>query len=47
MTGFIKRRMEDKEIEIEAITSKTSQYYTDLTSLNQEPYLKVISVFYN
>lgn len=47
MTGFIKKRMEDKELEIESIASKTSQYYTDLTSLNQEPYLKVISVFYN
>ena len=47
MTGFIKRRMEDKELEIESITSKSSQYYKDLTSLNQDPYLKVISVFYN
>ncbi len=47
MTGFIKRRMEDKELEIESITSKSSQFYKDLTSLNQDPYLKVISVFNN
>jgi hypothetical protein len=47
MTGFVKRRFEDREIEIKTILEKSSQYYKDLTSLNQDAYLKVISVFYN
>ncbi len=46
-TGFIRRRMEDKELEIETIVSNSSQYYHDLTSLDQDPYLKVIAVFFN
>lgn len=47
MTGFIKHRMENQEREIEVITSKSGQYFKDLTSLNQEAYLQIISVFYN
>lgn len=47
MTGFIKRRYEDKELKIETIKEQSSQYYKDLTSLNQEAYLKIISVLYN
>ncbi len=46
-TGFVKRRFEDRQMEIETILSKSSQYFKDLTSLNQDAYLKVISVFYN
>jgi hypothetical protein len=46
-TGFIKKRIEDKEHEIETIISKSSQYYKDLTSLNNDAYLQIISVFYN
>ncbi len=45
--GFFKRRLEDKEREIETIISRSSQYYKDLTSLSQDPYLKVLAVFYN
>lgn len=47
MTGFVKRRFEDRELEIKTILEKSSQYFKDLTSLNQDAYLKVISVFYN
>ena len=47
MTGFVKRRFEDRVLEIKTILEKSSQYYKDLTSLNQDAYLKVISVFYN
>lgn len=37
----------DKEIEIETILNRSSQYFKDLTSLNSVPYLKVLAVFYN
>jgi len=47
MTGFVKRRYEDREVEIKTILEKSSQYFKDLTSLNQDAFLKVISVFYN
>jgi hypothetical protein len=47
MTGFVKRRFEDREFEIKTILEKSSQYIKDLTSLNKDAYLKVISVFYN
>ena len=47
MTGFIKRRYQDQESEIETIISKSSQIHADLTSLVQDAYLKVISVFFN
>ena len=47
MTGFVKRRFEDREFEIKTILEKSSQYFKDLTSLNKDAYLKVISVFYN
>ena len=47
MTGFVKRRFEDREFEIKTILEKSSQYIKDLTSLKKDAYLKVISVFYN
>lgn len=47
MTGFAKRKFEDRELEIKTIINQSSQYYKDLTSLNQDAYLKVVSVFYN
>lgn len=47
MTGFVKRRFEDRELEIQTIMDQSSQYYKDLTSLNNDAYLKVVSVFYN
>jgi len=47
MTGFVKRRFEDRELEIKTILEQSSQYFKDLTSLNQDAYLKVISIFYN
>ncbi len=46
-TGFIRHRIENREREIETIVSTSSQYYNDLTSLDNEPYIKVIAVFYN
>lgn len=47
LTGFVKRRLDDKEYEIQTILDNSSQYFKDLTSLNAHPYLKVIAVFYN
>jgi len=47
LTGFVKRRFEDRELEIKTILEQSSQYFKDLTSLNQDAYLKVISIFYN
>ena len=38
---------DNKQREIETILSSSSQYFQDLTSLQGEPYLKVIAVFYN
>ncbi len=46
-TNYWKGKLKEREREIETIISETSQFYKDLTSLNQDPYLKVISVFYN
>ena len=46
-TGFIKKKIEDREHEIKTIVSESSQYFHDLTSLDQDPYIRVISVFYN
>lgn len=47
LTGFVKRRKEDQEREIETIASRSSQYYQDLSSLDQDPYLQLIAVFYH
>jgi len=47
MSGFVKSRRDKEQREIETILSTSSQYYKDLTSLEQEPYLKVVSVFFN
>ncbi|WP_452228967.1 helicase-related protein [Lacinutrix sp. MEBiC02404] len=45
--GFVKKRRKDKAYEIETILNNSSQYFKNLTSLNGDPYLKVIAVFYN
>lgn len=45
--GFIQKKMEDKIYEIETIANSSSQYFKDLTSLNGNPYLKVLAVFFN
>lgn len=47
ITGFVKKRMQDKEYEMETILNNSSQYFKNLTSLNGNPYLKVVAVFYN
>lgn len=46
-TGFIKRRIEDETHHIETIASQSSQYFKNLSSLDQNPYLKVLAVFFN
>lgn len=47
-TGSFWARIKDsKQREIETILSNSSQYYQDLTSLQGDPYLKVLAVFYN
>ena len=45
--GFVKRRRENKEFEINTILHNSSRYFKDLTSLNGDAYLKVLAVFYN
>jgi superfamily II DNA or RNA helicase len=45
--GFWSRIKDSKQREIETILSESSQYYHDLTSLQGDPYLKVLAVFYN
>lgn len=47
MTGYVKRKFEDRVHKIKTILEQSSQYFKDLTSLNQDAYLKVISIFYN
>lgn len=44
---FGARIKDSKQREIETILSSSSQYYKDLTSLQGEPYLKVLGVFFN
>lgn len=44
---FRSRFKDSKQREIETILSDRSQYYQDLTSLQGDPYLKVLAVFYN
>lgn len=44
--GFVKKRREDKEHEIQTILDQSGQYFKDLTSLNGTPYLRVLAVFY-
>lgn len=44
--GFIRKRREDKEHEIQTILNQSGQYFKDLTSLNGIPYLRVLAVFY-
>lgn len=43
-TGFIKRRIQDQERDIETILSTSSQYFKDLTSLGNDAHLKVVAV---
>lgn len=45
--GIAVRNRENQEREINTILSRSSQYYKDLTSLQADPYLKVLAVFYN
>jgi SNF2 family DNA or RNA helicase len=45
--NFWTRIKDSKHREIETILSESSQFYKDLTSLQGEPFLKVLAVFYN
>lgn len=45
--GYALRSREQQERDINTILSRSSQYYKDLTSLQADPYLKVLAVFYN
>ena len=47
MTTFTKASKEKKERQIETILSEKSQFYKDLTSLDNHPYIKLLAVFYN
>ena len=45
--SFWSRIRDSKQREIETILSTSSQYFKDLTSLQGDPFLKVLAVFYN
>jgi len=45
--SFWSRIRDSKQREIETILSNSSQYFQDLTSLQGDPFLKVLAVFYN
>lgn len=47
MNSFQKRRRENEMSRIENITKKTSRFFKDYTSLGNDAFLKIISVFYN
>lgn len=47
MTIFTKTSKEKKEKQIETILSDKSQFYKDLTSLDNNPYIKLLAVFFN
>ncbi len=46
-SNYWARIKDSRQREIQTILSETSQYYLDLTSLQGEPFLKVLAVFYN
>ncbi len=46
-SNYWTRIKDSRQREIQTILSETSQYYLDLTSLQGEPFLKVLAVFYN
>lgn len=46
-TVFLRNKKEDRIREVETILSKQSQFFRDLTQLNNEAYLKVLAVFFN
>lgn len=47
MTIFSKTSKEKKQKQIETILSDKSQFYKDLTSLDNNPYIKLLAVFFN
>ncbi|OVE79216.1 ATP-dependent helicase [bacterium I07] len=47
MTSLMKAKKEKKARSIETILSEKSQYYQDLTSLDNYPHIKLLAVFYN
>jgi uncharacterized membrane protein YheB (UPF0754 family) len=46
-SSFWNRIKDTKSREIQTILDESSQYINDLTSLQGDPYLKVLAVFYN
>lgn len=47
MTTLQKDRKEKKALEINTILSEKSQYYQDMTSLDNHPYIRLLAVFYH
>ena len=47
MTTLQKDRKEKKALEIDTILSEKSQYYRDMTSLDNHPYIRLMAVFYH
>lgn len=46
-SGFLRIRKKDRIDEVETILSEKSRFFTDMTQLNNDAYLKLLAVFYN
>jgi len=46
-TSFLKAKKEKQKQEIQSIVDSSSQYMNDMTSLDQDAYIKVMAVFFN
>lgn len=46
-TSFMKAKKEKQKQEIQSIADSSSQYMKDMTSLDQDAYIKVMAVFFN
>jgi len=47
MNSFQQRRKDNEQYRINNITDKTSRFFKDFTSLGNDAFLKIITVFYN
>jgi hypothetical protein len=46
-SDFRMRIKNSKQLEIDSVKNESLSYFNDITALQQEPYLKVLAVFYN
>jgi len=45
--GYAKRKKEDRAVEIKTILDDSEQYFKDITSLDNDAYIQILSVFYS